>query len=158
MTPIRAGDRVTDAMVAHIFGGVRERTLPKPEWTHPAHLVFATALLAQEGLAGAEAAAPGLIRAYNESVGGVNDDTQGYHHTITLFFLRAIDDFLASAAAEGPGARATMLLSSPLAAPDFPLRFYSRERLFSVAARQAWIAPDFAPMAPAQAEDCPRAS
>lgn len=158
MTPIRAGDRVTDAMVARIFSGVRERTLPKPEWTHPAHLVFAIALIAHEGLAGAEAAAPGLIRAYNESVGGVNDDAQGYHHTITLFFLRAIDDFLAPTAAEGLGARATTLLASTLAAPDYPLRFYSRERLFSVAARRDWLAPDLAPAPRGQAAVCPRAT
>ena len=35
------------------------RTLPKPEWTHPAHLVFATALLAREGLDKAEMQAIG---------------------------------------------------------------------------------------------------
>jgi hypothetical protein len=140
-------------MVAHIFDGVRARTLPKPEWTHPAHLVFATALLAHTGLAGAELAAPGLIRAYNESVGGVNDDTQGYHHTITLFFLRAIDGFLEPHSGEGLGARATRLLASPLAAPDFPLRHYSRERLFSVEARRRWLAPDLARKARGQTND-----
>ncbi|MFN3960676.1 MAG: hypothetical protein ACK4NP_12280 [Parvularculaceae bacterium] len=153
MTPIRAGDRVTDAMVAHIFDGVRARTLPKPEWTHPAHLVFATALLDREGLTGADAAAPRLIRAYNESVGGVNDDTQGYHHTITLFFLRAIDEFLEPFSGEGLGLRATRLLASPLAAPDFPLRHYSRERLFSVEARRGWLAPDLARMERGQTDD-----
>jgi hypothetical protein len=144
MTPIRAGDRVTDAMVAHIYEGVRSCTLAKPEWTHPAHLVFATALLADRGLAGAEAAAPGLIRAYNESVGGVNDDTQGYHHTITLFFLRKIEAFYEPYTDDTVGRRATRLLASPLAAPDYPLRFYSRERLFSVEARRRRLTPDLA--------------
>ncbi len=142
MTPIRAGDRVTDAMVAHIYEGVRSCTLAKPEWTHPAHLVFATALLSQKPLAQAEREAPLLIRAYNASLGVVNDDTQGYHHTITLFFLRAIDAFYEPFAAAGPGERATRLLSSPLAATDYPLRRYSRERLFSVEARRGWIEPD----------------
>ena len=145
MKPLRAGDRVTDAMVAHIFSGVLARTLPKPEWTHPAHLVFATALLADRGLWQAEATAPGFIRAYNLSVGGVNDDTQGYHHTITLFFLRHIEEFLRPFAEADAGVKATALLASPLAATDYPLRFYSRERLFSVEARRAWIPPDLAP-------------
>lgn len=144
MIPIRAGDRVTDAMVAHIHDGVLTLTLPKPEWTHPAHLVFATALLAHKGLARAELETPHLIRAYNESVGGVNDDTQGYHHTITLFFLRAIDGFYGPHAEESVGGRATRLLSSPLAATDYPLRFYSRERLFSVEARRGWVEADVA--------------
>jgi hypothetical protein len=57
MSPIRAGDCVTDAMAAYIYDGVRLRTLLRPEWTHPAHLVFATALLADRGLSGAEASA-----------------------------------------------------------------------------------------------------
>jgi hypothetical protein len=142
--PIRAGAVISDDEVAHIHEGVRRRTLPRPEWTHPAHLVFATALLAEEGLAGAEAAAPDLIRAYNVSVGGVNDDTQGYHHTLTLFFLRAVDGFLSDCSARGLGAKATALLASDLAAPDYPLRFYTRERLFSVDARRGWVAPDAA--------------
>ena len=30
---------------------------------------------------------PDLIRRYNEAVGGVNSDTEGYHETITLAFL-----------------------------------------------------------------------
>ena len=142
MKPLRAGDCVTDAMVAHIHDGVRRRTLPKAEWTHGAHLVFATGLILHEGLAGAETAAPALIRTYNESTGGVNDDSQGYHHTITLFFLRAVDAFYGPHADESAGARATRLLASPLAATDYPLRFYSKERLFSVEARRGWVEPD----------------
>ena len=140
--PIRAGDIVDDAGARRILGGVAARTLPRPEWTHQAHLVFATALLADRGLAIAERDAPGLIRAYNESVGGVNDDTQGYHHTITLLFLRHISAFLAPFADESVGRRATRLLASPLAATDYPLAFYSRERLFSVEARRGWVEPD----------------
>jgi hypothetical protein len=140
--PLRAGDLVTDEAARHIFNGVADCSLPRPEWTHHAHLVFATALLDRYALDGAEAAAPALIRAYNVSVGGVNDDTQGYHHTITLLFLRHISQFVRPFAAETVGERATKLLSSPLAASDYPLRFYSKERLFSVEARRDWVSPD----------------
>lgn len=140
--PIRAGAVVTDDMALHIYNGVTGLYLPRPEWTHPAHLVFATTLLNLEGLARAETLAPSYIRAYNESVGGVNDDTQGYHHTITLLFLRRIDAYLAPFSHEEIGERATRLLASTLAATDYPLRFYSKERLFSVEARRGWIEPD----------------
>lgn len=140
--PIRAGNAVTDGMAIRIFEGVTRRTLPRPEWTHPAHLVFATALLDAEGLPGAEEKAPAYIRAYNESVGGANDDTQGYHHTITLLFLRHIAEFVSPFRSEGLGVRATRLLASPLAATGYPLRFYSKERLFSVEARRGWVPPD----------------
>lgn len=141
--PLRAGDFVDDGAARRILDGVREHSLPRPEWTHQAHLVFATALLAERGLEQAEAAAPDLIRSYNESVGGANDDTQGYHHTITLLFLRHVDAFLKPYADDSVGARATRLLASPLAASDYPLKFYSRERLFSVEARRGWIEPDY---------------
>ena len=141
-TPIRAGDEVSDETALRIFAGMTGKFLPKEEWTHPAHLVFATVLLDREGLSGAEAAAPDLIRNYNISVGGVNSDTEGYHHTITLFFLRRIDMFLASVPEKNIGARATRVLASPLAETDYPMRFYSRERLFSVEARRSWVEPD----------------
>lgn len=140
--PLRAGDTVTDAHARHILDGVRACALARPEWTHPAHLVFATALIDDLGLDAAERAAPALIRAYNLSVGGVNDDTQGYHHTITIFFLRRIAEFLTPFADETLGARATRLLASPLAATDYPLAAYSRERLFSPEARRNFIEPD----------------
>ena len=35
-----------------------------------------------------------IISGYNESVGGVNDATQGYHHTITMTFLAGVRGFL----------------------------------------------------------------
>ena len=145
--PIRAGDVVTDEAAERIYLRLVNRTLPRAEWTHPAHLVFATVLLDRVGLAAAEETAPGRIRAYNESVGGVNDDSQGYHHTITLFFLRHIAAFFGAAPLDGVGARATRLLASPLALPDYPLRFYSKERLFSVDARRNWAEPERNPPA-----------
>ena len=38
-----------------------------------------------------------------------------------------------------------ILLQSPLAQKDWLLSFYSRERLFSVAARREWLEPDLKP-------------
>lgn len=104
-------------------------------------------MIGDRGLKAAEDSAPDLIRAYNASVGGVNDDAQGYHHTITLFFLRRIDRFLAPFTSEGSGARATRLLASPLSAPDYVLGYYSKERLFSVDARRGWLEPDMKALA-----------
>lgn len=142
MIPIRAGCSVSNDMVAHVYEGVRSRTLPRPEWTHPAHLVFATGLILDRGIAMAETEAPALIRAYNLSVGGINDDTQGYHHTITIFFLRTIDGFLDRVGKAEAGDAATALLASELAGTDYPLRFYSSALLFSVEARREWRPPD----------------
>ncbi|MCB2112679.1 MAG: hypothetical protein R3C42_08410 [Parvularculaceae bacterium] len=151
--PIRAGDTVSDEDAERIFARVTACTLARSEWTHPAHLVFAAVLLQREGLAGAERKMPDMIRAYNISVGTPNNDSEGYHHTITLFFLRRIDAFFATGAranmerARGVGADATRLVASPLADPEYLLAFYTKERLFSLAARRAWVGPDLEPSA-----------
>ena len=88
---------------------------------------------------------PGIIRSYNASVGGVNDDTQGYHDTITRVFLHGVRLFLADADGEAPlHELVNELLLSPMGKRDWPLRFYSGERLFSVEARRHFVPPDLA--------------
>ena len=139
--PLHPGDTVAANHAARIIDGLRERTLPKPEWTHGAHLVAAVMLLDKAGYDGALAAMPDMIRRYNEATGVDNTDTEGYHHTITVFYLCVIDDFCRRLRI-APHERATALLSSPLADRAFPLQFYSREMLFSVEARRGFVAPD----------------
>ena len=139
--PLRAGDAVTVDAMRRIIDGVCDRTLPKPEWTHAAHLVFGVGLLSELSLAGTEEQAPDCIRRYNEATGVVNDDASGYHQTITLFFLRRLD-YLRPPLAVTPPEWATEVLASPLAKSDYPLRFFSPERLFSARARREWVEPD----------------
>ena len=88
-----------------------------------------------------------LIRRYNESVGGVNDDTQGYHDTITRAFLRGVRLFLDEADRDRPiHDLVNELLHSPMGRRDWPLRFWSKERLMSIEARRGWVEPDIAAM------------
>ena len=140
--PIHPGDTLSAAQVARIYDGLRDRSLPKAEWTHGAHLTAGAAILDDLGLTQAERVMPDIIRAYNYATGGRNTETEGYHHTITLLYLRLIDRFLAPFSDEPLQTRATRLLASPLADKDHPLTYYSRERLFSVEARRGWVAPD----------------
>ena len=84
-----------------------------------------------------DAELPDLIRRYNESAGGVNSDSEDYHETITRVFLRGIRLFLAEADVNEPlHDLVNELLASPMGRRDWPLRFYSPERLFSVEARR----------------------
>ena len=86
---------------------------------------------------------PDIIRRYNESVGGVNSDTEGYHETITRVFLHGVSLFLAEADASEPlHELVNELLLSPMGRRDWPLRFYSRDRLQSVEARRNFVDPD----------------
>jgi hypothetical protein len=135
----------SDAEIEHLGEGLLARTLPREEWTHEAHLAATTYLLLKRPDIDLDKQLPDLIRRYNESVGGVNSDTEGYHETITRVFLRGVRLFLAEADVEEPlHELVNELLLSPMGRREWPLRFYSPQRLFSVEARRKWVRPDIA--------------
>ena len=121
-------------------------TLPKAEWTHEAHLSTCLWLLAERPDINVDADIGTLIRRYNVSAGGLNDDTQGYHETITRVFVAAVRRYLARTDEMDLLAAVNGLLAAPEGQRDWPLRFYSRERLFSVEARRRFVAPDLMEM------------
>lgn len=133
------------AAIVRLGQGLLACTLPKSEWTHEAHLAATTWLARERTDIALEIDLPDIIRRYNESVGGVNDDTQGYHETITQCFIRAVRLHLSARAPnEELAITVNSLLESECGRRDWPLRFYTASRLFSVAARRGWIAPDLA--------------
>jgi hypothetical protein len=142
--PIRYFD--TDAAVRRIGEGLLAHTLPRAEWTHEAHLAACLWLLAERPDIVPERDLPRIISSYNEAVGGVNDDTQGYHETLTQLYILGVRNWLARNGAGGLVGRVNRLLAGAEGRRDWPLRFYSRERLFSVAARRSWLEPDLSPL------------
>ena len=121
--------------------------LPKSEWTHEAHLATTLWLVTERPDICPEHDLPTLIRRYNESVGGVNDDTQGYHETITQCFIRAIRLYLKRVDPALPLVqKVNGLLRSEEGRRDWPLCFYDPKTLFSVEARRGWVEPDLAEM------------
>jgi hypothetical protein len=145
MTDYRPRLFESDAAVERVGEGLLSRTLPRAEWTHEAHLAATTYLLLKRTDIDVERELPDLIRRYNESVGGVNSDSEGYHETITRVFLHGVRLFLSEADLSQPlHELVNELLLSPMGRRDWPLRFYSRDRLLSVAARRAYVSPDLA--------------
>jgi hypothetical protein len=143
MTDYRPRLFASDADVVRVGEGLLAADLPRAEWTHEAHLGATAYLLLRHPEVDLDAELPGLIRRYNESVGGVNSDSEGYHETITRVFLHGIRLFLAEADLGEPlHDIVNELLLSPMGAREWPLRFYSPSRLFSIEARRAWVAPD----------------
>ena len=135
----------TDAEIERIGEGLLARILPRADWTHEAHLAATTWLVTRRPDIDLDKELPGIVRGYNESVGGVSDDTQGYHDTITRVFLHGVRLFLSEAGRDDPlHELVNELLQSPMGRRDWPLRFYSAERLFSVEARRHFVAPDLA--------------
>lgn len=137
-----------DAAVRHIGEGLLACGLQRSEWTHEAHLAACLWIVTERPDIVPEAELPEIIRRFNESVGGVNDETQGYHETITQCFIRAVRVYLRRVPAGLPLVdKVNGLLLAPEGKRDWPLRFYSAELLFSKDARLGWVEPDLAAMA-----------
>jgi hypothetical protein len=145
MTDYRPRLFTSDDAIVRVGEGLLARTLPRADWTHEAHLAATTYLLIRRPDIELDRQLPDIIRGYNASVGGVNDDTQGYHDTITRAFLHGVRQFLRKAGPDAPLHHLINdLLVSPMGRRDWPLRFWSAERLFSVEARRHFVPPDLA--------------
>jgi len=116
--------------------------LPKVRWTHHAHLVVALWYLTHHSYDEALDIVRRRIRAYNEATGTPNTESGGYHETLTRLFLDGVLAHITEHHTDSLPISLASLLQSPLGSKDWPLRFYSRERLFPKAARQHWLEPD----------------
>ena len=119
------------------------RTLPKDEWTHEAHLMVglhhattygATALIhLREN-----------ISKYNETTNVINSDTSGYHETITHFWLWAVQKYCQKGGILifDQETLDDMLWTEELAERNIWLAYYSKDLMLSTAARKGLVMPD----------------
>jgi hypothetical protein len=117
-------------------------TLSKEAWTHHAHLRVGLWHVLHFGPEEALNRLRDGIRRLNESHWTANTDRGGYHETITRFFVLVMADFLARSEAQRPFAELAAELIATYPDSKLPLRYYSRELLYSVAARREWVEPD----------------
>lgn len=133
----------TDPEIERLTLAMLACDLPKAAWTHRAHFAAALWLIRHRPDIKPERDMPGLIRAYNVSVGGVNSETAGYHETITQASLRVARMVLAAHPAEAP---VTVVLDDLMGREfgrsDWLMTYWTKDRLFSVEARRAWVEPD----------------
>lgn len=141
MTVYRSVDEI-ERLVARFA----DCTLPCAEWTHEAHLTVglwhAWRYPADEALDRVRA---GILQ-YNMACGVPTTPTRGYHETITRLYMRLIGHHLANSADPTNLLGLANELLATHAERDLPLRYYSRERLFSPEARAAWVPPDVRPL------------
>ncbi len=131
-----------------LINGFNNCNLPKEEWTHEAHLIGGLWMLAQFG-DGALDEMRTRIRRFNESVGGVNDDQNGYHETLTVFWLWAIKEMFADENGKlhwNQDALDDLLFDETLADRNLWSEFYTKDRMMSVEARRGFVAPDLRAM------------
>ncbi len=128
-----------DAFVAAWRAG----TLPKPEWTHAAHVaVCAWHAWGGQPLETVFATMKRGIVAYNEAVGTANTATSGYHETLTRFWAEVVVDHLR---ATMPATRFDAVRSAVAAfgaARSLHAAHYSFDVVADRRARVEWIPPD----------------
>lgn len=120
------------------------RSLPVADWTHEAHLIVALSYLRKYSKMEATCYLRTSIISYHSSQGGTHSKTSGYHETLTLFWIWAVDQFLKSPEAQGlsEAEQVTAFLVSSWADKRLPLVYYSKSHLMSLAARTYWQQPD----------------
>jgi hypothetical protein len=115
-----------------------EGRLTKGEWTHEAHLVTCWMALRDRSPSEALAHLRDAITTHNCGIGVANTETSGYHETLTVYYITAID----AVGAETPEA----LFADARTDRTAPLEYWTKDRLMSTDARAAWLEPDLAPL------------
>ena len=137
---------MTEVEIDAFLHGFEECTLPKERWTHGAHLLTGACYVRELGRDGALEKMRTCVRRFNESVGGKNTETSGYHETITVMWIRLLDGLWQESR---PMERAAF---ARLAVERFePLKavfreYYGFDVLGSREARLGWVEPDLKPL------------
>ena len=117
-------------------------SLPKEKWTHEAHLIVAIWFCKTYELPKALNLLRYQIKAYNISVGTPNSDSQGYHETLTRFWLLMAANFVKLNETKTFEVTAEAFINSNWASRNLAFNYYTKETLFSLKARKSWVEPD----------------
>ena len=120
--------------------------LPKPAWTHAAHVAMAAYFAFDHAADATFAIMKAGILHHNTSVGTPNTEDNGYHETLTRFWASEIGGFVRCG-------RFTSRLEAVRAAVaafgedrERFRRFYSFDVVRDRRARREWVAPDREPL------------
>jgi hypothetical protein len=121
-------------------------TLPKSEWTHSAHIFTGACLVHTLGESAAIDQMRLSIRRYNESIGGQNTPTSGYHESVTVFWIKLLAAFHRESQPTSRANFAALAVEHFAAQRDLFGRFYDFDLAASTEARQRWIPPTLQPL------------
>lgn len=118
-----------------------DATIGREEWTHAEHLVVAIFYLSQYDLETATGRMRhGILNLLRNGFEVDLEKEMPYHETLTVFWMRTIAAFNAQKNGNSLLDRANEVIT--LFDKDHPLKFYSRERLFSDGARTNYLEGD----------------
>jgi hypothetical protein len=120
-------------------------TLPKAQWTHSAHIFTGACYVHLYGESEAIRRIRTNIRRYNESVGGQNTETAGYHETVTLFWIKLLAGLRREHPDESRAEFAALAVACFAHDHDVLARHYDFDVIRSTDARRAWQSPTLRP-------------
>jgi hypothetical protein len=135
MLPALESESALDSLL-HAF---TTYTLPTGEWTHAAHVAVAAAWIHEDPSTALDRLRP-AISEYNAATGGQNTATDGYHETLTHFWVLRIAETLPREKSRLEAVRDAVARYG--AQSGLFRQYYSFDVVKSVDARREWIAPD----------------
>jgi hypothetical protein len=130
----------TDNDIKSLVWAFENGTISEADWRHAEHLVVALYYLSNHDFETALAKMRGgifnLLRAFKVDL----TKEMPYHETLTVFWMRTVDDFRGSRKGSSPAEICRELVEK--FDKNHPLKFYSREHLFSEKARAEFVEAD----------------
>lgn len=126
--------------IATVVRTFEDASFSRDDWHHAEHLTVALHYLSDHDI---ETATEKMRSGIFKLLGAFGVDPakeMPYHETLTVFWMRTVADFDASKNGASRLDKANELVATY--DKDYPLRFYSREYLFSDVARARFVSPD----------------
>jgi len=127
--------------IDEFLGAFEGCTLPRERGRPGAHLLTGACYVHGLGRVAALEKMRVCVRRYNESVGGQNTDTSGYHETITVMWIALLDGLLRESGLMERAAFAALAVERFVGQRDIFRRYYDFDVVKSVEARRSWVAP-----------------
>ncbi len=131
----------TEVGIFEVVRGFETATIPRDKWRHAEHLTVALFYLVHHDFEFAANKMRNGILHYLKIIGVDLEKENPYHETITLFWMRMVSSYLSSKNKNSIVELTNGLLET-CSDKDLPLKFYSRELLFSDNARKEFVQPD----------------
>ncbi len=130
----------TEKEATNIVEAFENCTISRDEWKHAEHLTVAMHYaLNHDYTIAYDKMKSGIFKLLNAF--GVDLDVEmPYHETLTVFWLKNVFDYVNANQGKSSIEIANEIIEK--FDKDYPLRFYSRERLFSIEARNGFVEAD----------------
>jgi hypothetical protein len=132
----------TDCEINDLVRRFEAGKIPRDEWKHAEHLIVALYYLYHsKSLSDAYEKMRRNLLLHLKAIGVDFTKEMPYHETITLFWMRTVSNFIKSKNGYSIAVLTKELLET-CGEKDLPLKYYSRELLFSDRARAEFVEPD----------------